>query len=788
MDSPIQFPPSSPPRLAGSGYASPVHGARKTNSGLLPGFVPSSPGGTTPEDDHKWSAKLKESLQKAIQNPRSFSSNREDLNVNDDNELPLSSPPGMPSHVLQEHKSSKYVVSRIERAARYPNESIQLYPTPAPTSSAGFRSSSPPVCAYHDSQDEEEEEQMFHHDDASEEISMKRPLENPELGKSHASFARSSNLRASCASSAVFNPIVIRVPRSGREVSVGRSSQSCDYALSSKNKLVSRVHVCISYVPASNRIVFACLGWNGCRITVPEYINIESVDLENQGLNGKGKLITKDTISNEQTDYILPKGQQIDVEYVEGITIDVRGERAGIEVIDDEKKTKKVTLPAQVTERAPLEPLFQDHSAGNVDQVPFRSAEFTVDSVEESKTPAKPVVAEYTVSVTKPVVTEPTVSITKPVETKLSTKPAPVKDQKLASTLTPPVKLTQSHTPKQATSTPTLREAKVKAPLTSSIHKESHLPSHSTPVNSRSETKKQSSHGGQQKQPTPLKRSTSTFPFFNLNKDGKGPIALGKKPTIEVVKVHQPLQQQELVLKKRPSGVALLDAKEPKQKRVFTGSSTVAVPPTHRVKPAVKQHTSHGSPRAHTSITKPETPVSEPTVVPIISEPQVSEPISTSTTDAVEPSSTPALTTKQLDQDLTTLDIPNISNLICNHLAFSRLSSTPLSTLFSSLSTSSSTTLPAIDNADGSDQQPALTLDLLRHLLKDSKTIPCVGIIYRQGKDAAGKPLEEEYYYVAEKDTDLERKGVVEQLRGRGGGLRACRKTHKQYFWKKPGK
>ena len=124
-----------------------------------------------------------------------------------------------------------------------------------------------------------------------------------------------------------------------------------------------------------------------------------------------------------------------------------------------------------------------------------------------------------------------------------------------------------------------------------------------------------------------------------------------------------------------------------------------------------------------------------------------------------------------LERELLTVDLPNLANIICNHLAFSRLSSTPLSTLRSSS--------PVIG---------ALSKPLLRLILKDGKRIPCVGVIYRQGKDAAGKPLEEEYYYMAENDTDSERRSMVEQLRGRGGGLRACRKTHKQYFWKKPAK
>lgn len=110
-------------------------------------------------------------------------------------------------------------------------------------------------------------------------------------------------------------------------------------------------------------------------------------------------------------------------------------------------------------------------------------------------------------------------------------------------------------------------------------------------------------------------------------------------------------------------------------------------------------------------------------------------------------------------------DIQEINNILINHLAFSRLSSTPASFL--------NTILAIVSN---------LTLEQLRTVLHN---VECIGVIYRQGKDAAGKPLEEEYYYIPEKDKDPERTKLVGSIKGHGG-LRACRKKHKQYYWKKP--
>lgn len=110
-------------------------------------------------------------------------------------------------------------------------------------------------------------------------------------------------------------------------------------------------------------------------------------------------------------------------------------------------------------------------------------------------------------------------------------------------------------------------------------------------------------------------------------------------------------------------------------------------------------------------------------------------------------------------------NLDEIKKIVINHLAFSRLASTPL------------TQLRAI-----SKKLDIFDKKLIRLILSD---IPCVGVIYRKGKDAAGKPLDEEYYYDIEKDADAERVQLVNSVKG-GSSLRSCRKTHKQYYWKRP--
>ncbi|KAK5072858.1 target of SBF [Lithohypha guttulata] len=108
----------------------------------------------------------------------------------------------------------------------------------------------------------------------------------------------------------------------------------------------------------------------------------------------------------------------------------------------------------------------------------------------------------------------------------------------------------------------------------------------------------------------------------------------------------------------------------------------------------------------------------------------------------------------------------DIRSHVINQLAFSRLSSLPISTIISHLP---------------HDVQ-SISTDELKQIIQDT---PCVGEVAREGKDAAGKVLENEFYYIPDEDDDLNRKqAVVNDLRK--PGLRACRRQHKQYYWKKP--
>ncbi|KAL2170268.1 hypothetical protein VTG60DRAFT_5044 [Thermothelomyces hinnuleus] len=134
---------------------------------------------------------------------------------------------------------------------------------------------------------------------------------------------------------------------------------------------------------------------------------------------------------------------------------------------------------------------------------------------------------------------------------------------------------------------------------------------------------------------------------------------------------------------------------------------------------------------------------------------------------AAAASSIPSAPTPEALTGLSAEEVSTITNHMINQLAFSRLSSTPLSTILNNL--------PAAERKMVNKEQ-------LRIIIEST---PCVGIIRRQGKDAAGKPLESEYYYTPELDTDEQRRlAVTDGLRK--PSLRNCRKQHKQYYWKRP--
>ncbi|MCP0042512.1 hypothetical protein KU433_22595, partial [Salmonella enterica subsp. enterica serovar Montevideo] len=61
-------------------------------------------------------------------------------------------------------------------------------------------------------------------------------------------------------------------------------------------------------------------------------------------------------------------------------------------------------------------------------------------------------------------------------------------------------------------------------------------------------------------------------------------------------------------------------------------------------------------------------------------------------------------------------------------------------------------------------EKPYISRSMLKIIIDG---IPCIGEIKREGKDAAGKLLESEFYYMPENDTDDMRRDTVTQSLGK---------------------
>lgn len=126
------------------------------------------------------------------------------------------------------------------------------------------------------------------------------------------------------------------------------------------------------------------------------------------------------------------------------------------------------------------------------------------------------------------------------------------------------------------------------------------------------------------------------------------------------------------------------------------------------------------------------------------------------------------------------IDASPIRNHVINQLAFGSRNSVPLSTIMSNLPLSmknvgEDVSSPSqVENKSSEPKKRDLTDAELKKLLKETA---CVGEIVREGKDAAGKELEDEFYYVPDADKDEGRRDAVLGL-GKPG-MRSVRKQHK---------
>lgn len=792
MNSPIEYPPSSPPvaqcqSLPSSGFASPVHDCARdfASSGLLPAFEPSKPGN---DDADAWAAHLKKSISKAklaAQHRQPGDDGDDDGAYGDGNgqDILSSSPPGGPFHLHGLKKGIQFT------AAAH----ASLYPTPAPSSSLGFNSS--PTREVEEPEEEKEEQEHEQEEQEAEESPCNK---SSQLQWLQPTFAPLDMAKAPFkVRSPLSSVTVIPVPKCGREVTVGRSSQTCDVALSCMNKLVSRVHVCISYKPQTNRILFMCLGWNGCTVIVPEFkTRLAAPDLENtfththhDNINGiqvnsprdRGSgqcppvsisareiqhLKPVETVSNGQTDYMLPKGQQIEIGYVQGITIDVRGERGLVEVSEElSNEGLNEDTADESYEEAPRTPLMK--SKDNRLNIPEAPKYVQLASTAKISVMSHSPAVGKEVDPSTPLRNQPAIkNLIFGVERESKQVPsgprATPSCSPVIADLSPVAAVAVSPTVScvvdSNTSVPRLRKRDSSVAFLDSDREEKlSNPKLRLKLNSNSSSELTLALASKRTTQNGLQKSVSVLESSRSKEEAEESLVITEAvpeavpeeqvTIIELESMEESVDSSEFVESLEP-----LESVEQDTEDDITDCTMILDSSESLTNSVINiENTTSAS----------ETCVSEETVLSTLSEPLLPESIAEQVQDDHH----------HHDQDLdidTDIDIDQVTHLICNHLAFSRLSSTPLSALHKSN--------PSVQPMQASALQSLV------------QSIKCVGVIQREGKDAAGKPLEEEYYYVAENDDDEDRKMMVEQLRGGRGaaGLRNCRKTHKQYFWKRP--
>lgn len=530
---------------------------------------------------------------------------------------------------------------------------------------------------------------------------------------------------------------VINVPLNGDTFKIGRSGLSCSFKLNSSNRLISRVHAEIKYELSSNLIFLKCTGFNGLNITIPKSINVKHIkDKEYRILikesdssdkfNDYNELDeTDDELSSNSsrvlnknqsfTNFYMLKDEIIRMPMIEGTVLDFRGDIAllvyNIDAATTDLKNQEPRIPKRKLSISELTKIVEQK------RLQF-STHPTLKEIENKKNGL------------------------------LSSNPRPIEKNMLSNTI-----IYKRPTP---ITTPTLSPSKI----TTSIN----------------ETRVDKDENKENKGAfTPSKNNK-----FSI---ARKPLAdITDKHNNKILKaVHNVNSSNDLINKLTKS----LATKEIKNN--IKAVDAEGIGKAIKVKDAkpVKNNENHEN---------KESSGAKSHVINVISASidGLQKPGHTSILQSPEPKEVdehddnkkrgrpkkPKQTEEEIlrnmpkesiDSILSTVpELNDISNLVTNHIAYSRVLQTPFSSLRE---------LNPIKKHNLSKIQ-------LRCILIHN--IDCIGVIFRQGKDAAGKALDEEYYYIPEKDEDKQRVQLVEELKGSSSHLRSCRKTHKQYFWKKP--
>lgn len=529
---------------------------------------------------------------------------------------------------------------------------------------------------------------------------------------------------------------IINVPLNGDTFKIGRSSLSCSFKLNSSNKLISRVHAEIRYEPSSDLVVLKCTGFNGLNITIPRMINVEhikdreykilvegsnEVDISHQFDETDDELTSNVSrvLSRNRlfTNFYMLKDEIIKMPIIEGTVLDFRGDLAllvyDLNTIKHNPKNQELTVPKRKLSISELTKIVEQK------RLQF-STHPTLKEIEKKKNGF------------------------------LSSEPRPIEKKILSNTI-----IYKRSTP-------------ITTPTSSPNGSTTSLDKVVFDINENKENEQNSQD-------------------FTVSKNNE--LSLVRKPLADITHKHNSVLSRPVHDANTNTSVKeLTKAKNAKEFKSVIQSTEVRQAEEYMkgkgtsTLPNTELNTDNSSNDTKSHLIEDITSSLVGSQKSVHKNERHSLELKESTENEENKKRGRPKKKKQTEEEIlrnmpketiesilsTVPMLEDISNIVTNHIAYSRVLQTPFSSL----------------RELNSIKKHNLSKTQLRCVLIHN--IACIGVIFRQGKDAAGKALDEEYYYIPEKDLDFHRVQLVEELKGSSSHLRSCRKTHKQYFWKKP--
>lgn len=600
-------------------------------------------------------------------------------------------------------------------------------------------------------------------------------------------------------------------PRDNSTFSIGRQTELCDIILPSK-KNISRKHATISYFSETKKITLSCLGMNGIVIVLPRKLSCNLIKKDSSkelyelstapllSVLAKERRPSNDTTekalvrSRNIMSFVLLEGETVVMPYLKGIVIDFRQTQVSVslkswDIFEDQHTLQYSSAAEESTTETEDEllALLDENSPRSLKSSPLAATSIELRRSEPSPLKNKNISIVNSSNVNKDMhnlipkgnhISLSTIKQTENLDQKISDTRSDSNKKNVLGSI-PEFKLKKTKSPVISSQSTIINKKTASQILSQEIKDNSKKQTlisstKSKPIetaNSRNEIKYSSKDVIKQtsKEVSVLK-STSITQQRQISSKTSKPIINSTQPATTVHKNNSTVLPSKHIVK------------EKNVHKLETGNKVSSEQPLKKIRKIANnnensEHTeqvlnnkplkiSHNTTTLQTTTTVVEHKKLE-TNKPEKETKQINKEV-VEKPKLISKESTKKRTPEEIIANLTARGIKcaELQNVLANHLAFANVQQTPLFTLHKVNKNLSS-----------------LKRSEIRALLTTQKF---VGVIYRTGKDAAGKQLDEEYYYDLENDPDEDRRMLVQSLKGGRTGLRSCRKTHKQYFWKKP--